>query len=182
MNNIIKSFKYGISGLILIASLFSQNAHAERPSLNGMSPDQYIMQLGSPAFTQGGGMFLPEELLNSLRGGDTSMIMQYVLINNLMNKCAADVKRYTPKQSDPFTVAQSKFKYAQCRLQSCQAQGMLVLALPLLSDVASAGGSAEEASGNRAYAQALAQGLSGQQSCGGSGSAVDPALVNYLTN
>jgi len=67
-------------------------------------------------------------------------------------------------------------------VQSCQVQGMLILALPLLSENPAAGGSSTSGgqSANTALAQGLAQGFQNTQACAGDGAGIDPALIQLL--
>lgn len=175
MKHGLKFIDYGIAAFILVAGFliaFAPNeARAERPSAS--NPLQYIGQLGQMGFAQGGGVFLPTAVLQSMGDGNISPIMQYVLVNTMFNQCIKDIKKYTPKERDPFTVAKSKYTYGICRLNRCIQQGMLVLALPLLAEDEDAGGSA--------FAQALAQGFEGAESCGGQGPAIDPMLIQLLS-
>ena len=161
-----------IAALILFAGIVlafaPKEARAERPTTS--NPLQYIAQLGPIGFAQGGGAFLPQAVLQSMVQGTVSPIQQYVLVNSMFNQCIKDVKKYTPNERDPFTVAKSKYTYGICRLQKCMQQGMLVLALPLLA----------QDDGMSGYGQALAAAYQDSEGCGGEGPAIDPALLQLL--
>lgn len=175
-----KSVFFALAALTL--ALLPREARAERPSTsNALS---FIVQMGQMGFTQGGGVFLPTAVLQSMSDGDVKPMMQYVLVNSMFSQCLEEVKKYTPSQRDPFKVAQSKYQYGICRLQRCQQQGMLILALPLISGVASAGGGSDQdgsSAANAQYAMSLAQGFQNASSCGGQGPAMDSALIQILT-
>ena len=166
--------------LLFLLGLAPNYALAERSDAANFS--QWIVQMGQVGFSQGGGAYLPSSVLQAMYNGQVPLIQQYAVVNNMFNQCMVDIEKYRPSQSDSYQVAKSKFQYAMCRLQACQQQGLLILALPLLSDNPAAGGASTSASqaANEAMVTGLAQGFANTASCSGSGSAMDSLLLQIL--
>ncbi|MBY0369385.1 hypothetical protein K2X33_01785 [bacterium] len=155
----------------------------DRPDTGAVT--QWIVQQGQVGFSQAGAAMLPQSVLQAMMNGQIAPIQQYSLVNNLFNQCITDLDKYKPGKSDSYSVAKSKFQYAMCRVQSCQTQGMLILALPMLSDNPAAGGSASSAgqSANDALVTGLAQGFQNTDSCSGdSNPGIDSMLIQLILN
>ena len=141
------------------------------------------MQIGDLAgtvFSQGGGAFLPPQVLLGLRNGQVSPIMQFVTMNQMLNQCVAETlsPRIAPNLRDPYLVAKKKFECGLCRIKKCWQNGMLIQMLPLLAEES---GDAEQA-GNEQLAALLATAFQKDAACDGSGGGgFDPNLIQLLT-
>ena len=147
--------------------LGSRPAHGEAGAVS------WIANLGSIGFNATGAAFLPPQVLGSIRSGQVSPVMLFVTVNHLANSCIRNVlkKPYVPLERDPYLVAKKKWDGGYCMLTKCFNQGLLVQALPLLSQ---GGGSA---SAGPLMAQAFAQ----DPACnGGQGSGIDPTLLGMF--
>ncbi len=154
----------GIGGVVILALfLLPRTARAETGEAYN-----WIGQLGQIAFTQGGAASLPGYVISSMRGGSISPIMQFVLVNSLMNKCIKDTYSFYPRRRDPYQLASAKFQYGMCRINKCFQQAMLLLVLPQLSGRTQYGGQPAQQSGGQIGA-ALAQSFQQQNGCGNNG-------------
>lgn len=153
----------------------------QRPSTDDIY--SYIANVGTIVFTQGGGAFLPPQVLQGMRNGWVSPILQFVLVNNLMTQCVNSVLETQLTARTPFVIADAVFKRGHCQLNRCFRQGMLIQMLPQLSNVVSAGGSsdAQRREGSQQAATLLAQNLAQDPSCDGAQQGFDPLLLSIIT-
>lgn len=162
-----------------ILSLFiSTSARAERPG--DTNPYSYIVNQGQIAFSQGGGAFLPISVLQGLQQGSLSPVMQFVLVNQVMNQCITKVLQQVPYRRDGFVIANKKFTQGFCKIRKCFDEAMLLEILPQMSQNANFGGSPDAQ--NRASAQqmglVLAQSFQKDTGCtAGADNGLDPSLL-----
>lgn len=157
---------------LTLAFLYAKPAQAES---NAADVYGWIMNMGRITFNSGGGAFLPTGVLNAMRYGQISPIMQFVTMNHLLNQCIANSLRpqIVPRLRDPYLVAQKKFQYGLCMVKKCWQNGMLVSLLPTLSR-----GGAED---NSQLASLLAASFQKDPACDGSGGGgLDPNLLVLL--
>lgn len=167
-----------------VLSLFiSLEARAERPGET--NPYNYIVNQGQVAFSKGGGAFLPLSVLSGLKSGQISPVMQFVLVNQVMNQCIKKVLQEVPYRRDPFVIANKKFTRGFCKIRKCFDEGMLLQILPQMSSNASYGGSADaqDRSGAQMMGFVLAQAFKKEDGCEqGSDNGLDPSLIAAFGN
>jgi len=163
-----------ILAILLLAFSLTVTARAE----DAGQAYSYIANLGQMSFSQGGAVSIPGYVLGSMRSGQVSPLMQFVLVNSMMNKCIKDTYNFYPRRRDPFQLANAKFAYGVCKIQKCYQQGMLLLLLPKLSGRSQYGGADGQSSGQQTGAL-LAQAFAGGAKCGGSSndSGISAALL-----
>lgn len=124
---------------------------------------QWITGMGSVQFSQPGGVFLPTSVLRSMRDGQISPIMQFVLMNHTMNQCISRVLKdpYAPLIRDPYLVAKQKFDYGICYIKKCWQSNMLISLLPMLSS------GYDQEYGQQQMGVLLAQAFQKDESCDG---------------
>ncbi len=157
--------------IIAIVSCFSLPFKAECGDADFYS---WLMNMGKITFRSGGGAFLPSGVLQTMRYGNISPIMQFVMMNHTMNECIEAILKppFLPLERDPYLVAKKKFDYGVCRIKKCWQNGMLIQMLPLLK-----GG----LGGSNDIAMVLAQAFQQDESCDGSeGGGFDPMLIGML--
>lgn len=159
--------KKNITTLLIIASL-TISFHAKCDDANFY---EWLMRMSRITFSAGGGAFLPIDVLHAMRYGDISPIMQFVLMNHIMNECIEAILKapFLPLQRDPYLVAKKKFDYGLCRIKKCWQNAMLIQMLPLMR------------SGSGAQiAVVLANAFLEDEACdGGKGGGFDPNLIRY---
>lgn len=138
----------------------------------------WIGGLGNISFTQGGAAQIPGYVVGSMRDGNISPIMQFVMVNSMMNQCIKDTYNYYPRRRDPFQLASAKFSYGLCRINKCFQQGMLIMILPQLSGKSQYGGADGQDSGQQ-MGMLLAQGFSQGDGCS-SGNSNDKGISQAL--
>lgn len=137
---------------------------------------QWIAQLGKLSFNKGGAANIPGFVVGAMRSGDISPVMQFVMVNSLMNKCIKDTYAGYPRRRDPFKLASAKFSNGLCRINKCFQQGMLILLLPQLSGKQRYGGEAGKQSGGE-MGKLLAQSFQKNGACPGGDQAMSQALL-----
>lgn len=172
---------------IFIAGLFfvfvAKNAVAERPT--DSNAYSYLVNAGQVAFSKGGGAFLPMSVLQSLQGGSLSPVMQFVVVNQVMNQCIQKVLKEVPFRREPYIVANKKFARGYCKIRKCFNEGILLQILPQMSSNPSYGGSedAQDRAGAQAMGLALAQAFNKEASCeSGADNGMDPSLIAAFGN
>ena len=148
-------------------------AHAERPTSG--NPLQYISGLGDLAFSSAGGVFLPLSVVDGLKSGGISPIMQFVLVQHTINSCTKNVTSKAPDIRDPYVVALATFKWGVCFMTSCFKNILLLQMIPLLSNRY---GSANDQSAAKNQGKIMAAQFANQPGCGAHGDpGIDPALI-----
>jgi len=167
-----------IKKFLSIALLFSALSVSTAARAETSSAYSWIAGLGNISFTQGGAAQMPGYVVGSMRDGNISPIMQFVLVNSMMNQCIKDTYNYYPRRRDPFALATAKFNYGLCRINKCFQQGMLVMLLPQLSGKSQYGGADAKDSGQQMGAL-LAQSFSQGDGCS-SGNSSDKGISSAL--
>jgi hypothetical protein len=167
------SSKWILLGLVAIALLAAKPARGEGGG-NTAGVYDWIMNMGQVTFNNGGGAFLPTGVLNSMRYGQISPIMQFVTANHIMNSAIANALKpqLVPKQRDPFLVAQKKFTYGLCMIKKGWQSAVSFLTLSAIHQNSSFGGGQEQ------IAQVLIQSFQKDPACDGSGGGgLDPNIL-----
>jgi hypothetical protein len=129
------------------------------------------------SFSQTGTAFIPLPLLQALRQNSISPVMQYAVLNSLLNQSIQDALSQGPAARDPFVVAQQKYCWGISNLTQTFQTALITSLLPQFSSDPSAQAQAQ------ALASALAQGQSvNVPGCGSGEAPLDPnllALVGY---
>ncbi len=164
--------KWIFFALVALAVFAARPARAEP----GNTGDVYswIMNMGQVTFNAGGGAFLPTGVLNSMRYGQISPMMQFVTANHIMNAAIANTltPKMIPLQRDPFLVAQKKFTYGLCMIKKGWQNAVSFLTLSAIQKNSSFGG------GQQQIAQVLIQSFQKDPACDGtSGGGLDPNLL-----
>lgn len=146
----------------------------------------WISQLGQVGFQPSGAAMLPPAVISSMREGDISPIMQFVLASHMMNSCVKDVTKpgAYPKRRDPYVVAKAKFDYGICRIKKCFQQAMLMLILPQMSSNERNGGSSDPGTqdSSQNLGMVMAQAFQKDKGCtGGSGSGSSSGISSGIT-
>lgn len=157
---------------LALAAFSSITALAERPTTT--SPYSYIAQLGRVGFGRGGAAYLPTAVIKQQISPGISPVMQFILVNHLMNQCVESARSMAPGKLESYGSAKSKFTYGVCRLQHCFEQGLLLTAL-------ARGGDSQDKAGQQQKAAILASAFQSQGGCDGSSSGIDSALVQAAT-
>jgi hypothetical protein len=169
---LLKSFtKFFVLSLVAMALFASRPARAEQ---NSAGVYDWIMNLGQVTFNAGGGAFLPTGVLNSMRYGQISPIMQFVTANHIMNSAIANALRpqLVPLQRDPFLVAQKKFTYGLCMIKKGWQNAVAFVTLSTIQQNNSFGG------GDQQIAQVLISSFQKDPACDGTGGGgLDPNLL-----
>lgn len=137
----------------------------------------WISQLGRITFSQGGAAFLPGGVVSAVSQGSISPIMQFVLVNSMMNQCIKNTFPQYPRRRDPFPLAAAKFANGLCLIKKCFQQGMLLMILPQLSGASRYGGQSGQQGGQQMGA-VLAQAFTKKDDACGGGS--DPGIAQAL--
>ncbi len=160
--------------LIAMLLFLSLAAQAENRPTSG-NPLQFISDLGPPAFSNAGGVFLPLSVVDGLKQGSVSPIMQFVLVQHTINSCTKNVLSKTPGIRDPYTVALATFQWGVCFMTSCLKNVLLLQMIPLLSQ--NYGDATDQASAKQ-QGLVMAQAFQRQEGCGAQGDAgIDPAIL-----
>ena len=175
-------FRFFLLAAFLLGLLGVDYAHAEsRPG--DVNPQQYIGSLGQLTFSQGGGAFLPGSVLQSMRSGQISPIMQFVLLTNMMNQSVKKSLSLVPDIRHPYVVAKAKFDYGICVIKKAFEEGMVIAMLPKLSNNRDYGGYNDpaEQQANQQQALAMAQAFQKDASCSdGADSGFDPMILSLI--
>lgn len=152
--------KVMLLGGFLLSLFISGPARAENTTY-------WIASLGSIGFTQGGTAQLPDYVLQSLKQGSVSPVMQYVLLNNTMNQAIEQSLSQTPDARLPYTAALEKYNWGLCNLNKAFQTSMVLSLLPQTSSVSYNGGSSDAGVRAARQQQALmmAQALSDTKGC-----------------
>lgn len=177
------SFSKAFFLIFLFFGALSALSRAERPTAS--TAQNFILQGQSPGFSPSGAAYLPSTVLQAMKAGQLSPVMQFALVNQMMNKCIADVVQKYPARRDSYVTAKQKFDDGQCRIEKCYQQGVLLMMLPQLSTVSGAGGAADAQLRQAAAASALqfANAFKRSKACGASGGAdggIDPAYFTLF--
>jgi hypothetical protein len=175
----ITAWKFLITALFGVCLFIGGQAKAEtaRPADSGLL--NYLQGLGPINFSQGGGAFLPLQVLTAMKEGDVSPLMQFVLVNHLMNSAVKEAQKLVPGRRDPFTVASAKFQLGLCKIQKAFQQGMLMALLPALSDKDEYGGSSDPGvrAGSSQQGLMLSQAFQKNENCAGDDNGFDPMML-----
>ncbi len=164
-------FKILAFGMVALALLASRPAVAEQQQAGVYD---WIMNTGQITFNGGGGAFLPTGVLNAMRYGQISPIMQFVTANHIMNSSIANALRpeLVPKQRDPFLVSQKKFTYGLCMIKKGWQNAVSFLTLSAIQANNTMGG------GQAQIAQVLISSFQKDPACDGSqGGGLDPNIL-----
>jgi len=163
--------KLAAFGMVAFALFASRPALAEQ---NSAGVYDWIMNTGQITFNSGGGAFLPTGVLNAMRYGQISPIMQFVTANHIMNSAIANALRpqLVPRQRDPFLVSQKKFTYGLCMIKKGWQNAVSFLTLSAIQANNSFGG------GQQQIAQVLIASFQKDPACDGSqGGGLDPNIL-----
>ncbi len=140
------------------------------PSASG-----WISDLGSATFSDAGGMFLPLSVIDGMKSGSLSPIIQFALINHTIDQCTKQAISKTPDVRAPFVVAQATFVWGVCLMQSCLKNILLMQLIPLLSQKY---GTQSDQQSAQQQGAVLAQSFQQAPGCNGAGdSGIDPMLA-----
>ena len=163
--------------------VYAHHTGGARPQSS--DPASFISQLGPVLFSQGGGALLPLSVLSGVRNGRIPPMMQFVLMNHMMNSCVKDVIKHHPQRRDPYVRAKAVFDEGLCRIKKCYQQAMVMGLLSGASDNPGNGGSANPArrQANQQQALLMLTAFQKDEGCSGGnedGGGFDPMMLMLL--
>ena len=168
--------------ILFFITVFASMIHAEsRPNVGDIN--DYLAKLGPMTFSQGGGAFLPINVLSGMSQGKVSPIVQFYITNDMINKCAKDVMANgSPSQTEPYVSAKAKWDKAQCKMTKCYNQAYLTSLLPQMSSNTAYGGSSDagQREANKNLGLVLAQAFQKQDKCTDGDDGMDPQLIAFF--
>jgi len=100
---------------------------------NSQTPQAFIAKLGTIQFSAGSAGTVPIPVLEALRAGKLSPVMQFLFLNHFLSACIRDIRSDRPNQRDSFVKAKHLYDDAFCRLNKCFMQGLVLSHFPELS-------------------------------------------------
>lgn len=186
MNTMIQSLRgISVSALALISLATPQGMFAETPSSAPVpsSVQQYIRTLPDLQQSAGGALIVPPAVLGSARDGQLSSIMQLVIKAHLLSQCTKRVVAAAPARRDPYVKAKAAYDRGLCQISQCFQQTMLIDYLMQMGQMNQLYDTAVAQQSRQAAQQQASQLIAKikAQTCGGSGSTIDPNLIAMLS-
>lgn len=145
------------------------------------NPTSYIANLGQVPVNNTGAAFIPPPVMGAMTDGKISPIMQFVLINHVLDSCIKATLQNPPGRRTPYVAAKKQYDEGICKIQKCFQQGMVLGLIGQTSDKPKNGGSADPAERQSSANLGLMFAMTSQkEDCGGSGAGMDPNMIQML--